>query len=302
MLYRNEHSSCFNYQGRKNNLLQIIHKNRGELLEEDINETVLIFFIEGKCSLSYNEYDRLDVPEGKIVLLPPGTRYRIHAKENIHIVTLKIKGVVKLCECMSIERLYFEGVAQTEDVASENKIKKINSRMLDIDDDILSFITNLCKHYQNGLRCIYYLEVKTKELFFLFRAYYSKEQLSGFFSPLLSSDARFTFFVYNNYRKVGNLQELISLSNYSESTFKKSFKKTFGVPASVWLRKQKATLIFHDLNNSQLSIKEISNKYHFAAVSSFSTFCIQNFGQPPGKIRSRVKKAEKAIETLPSYH
>jgi len=288
LLYKDEHLSCFNYETERNPTLRIIQKTKGEQVEGDINDTVFAFFISGQNKLSYGKYLNQDVPEGKIVLFPPGTHYKISVVEETLIVILRIKGILQLCECMSIEKLIYEGKPPMSIIDTEKP------GMLDINEDIHLHIANMCKHFAAGLKCVYYVETKTKELFFLLRAYYEKEKLSRFFSPILSSNARFTFFVYKNYRKVKNLQELITLSSYSESTFKKNFKKSFGVPASTWLRKQKATFIFRDLNNPTLSIKEICNKYHFAAVSSFSAFCMQNFGKPPGKIRTLARKAENS--------
>ena len=292
LLYPSEHTSCFNYEDLRALPLQIFTKSSGEQIEGDASDTVFVFFVNGESNLSYSEYRNINVPEGKVILLPPGTHYKISAVNDIHVVMLKIKGIIQLCECMSIDRLLQESMP--------NKKREVVRKpgMLDIGDDIRFFIAELCKHFTNGLKCAYYVQTKTRELFFLLRAYYEKEKLSAFFAPLLSDDARFTFFIYNNYRKVKNLQEFIAISTYSESAFKKKFKKSFGIPASTWLRKQKAMLIFHDLNNPVLSIKEISNKYHFSAISSFNAFCIQNFGRPPGRIRSLAKGSGDPIKPI----
>ena len=290
LLYKNEHISCFNYEEDHRLPLQIFKKGDGEQFEGDITETVFVFFISGKCRLSYGEYLNIDISGGRIILFPPGTYYKISVEEITDIVMLKIKGVIQLCECMSIEKLLSEN--SKSEKSSKGEFLRKGPGILDINDQVNLFIINLCKHFETGLRCIYYLQLKTKELFFLLRGYYDKEKLSEFFAPLTSANAKFTLFVYNNYRKAKNLQELITLSTYSESAFKKNFKKLFGVPASVWLRKQKAIHIFHDLNNPRLSLKEISNRYHFSSVSSFSTFCIQNFNKPPGKIRSLAQKTD----------
>ena len=287
LLYSNEHTSCFNYEEESRLPLQVFQKGDGEQFEGDIIETVFVFFISGKCRLSYGEYLNIYVSGGKIILFPPGTHYKISVEESAHIAMLKVKGVIQLCECMSIEKLFSEN-SRPAKIGERVSLSK-DPGILDINEHVYLFITDLCKHFGNGLRCLYYIQTKTKELFFLLRAYYDKESLAQFFAPLTSPNARFTLFVYNNYRRAKNLQELIDLSSYSESAFKKNFQKLFGVPASVWLRKQKAVHIFYDLNNPHLSLKEISNKYHFSSVSSFSTFCIQNFGNPPGKVRVLAK-------------
>jgi len=96
--------------------------------------------------------------------------------------------------------------------------------------------------------------------------------------------------MYQNYRDVNSVQELASLSNYSLSGFKKQFQRVFGTSASEWMSDQKAVLVFQDLNNSPLSIKELADNHGFSSVSAFSTFCQNKFGMPPGKLRLNVHK------------
>ena len=286
LLYSSEHISCFNYEEESSLPIRIYKKRDGEQFEGDITETVFVFFVAGKCRLSYGGYHNIEVSGGKIILFPPGTYYKISVEEDIHLVILKVKGAIQLCECMSIEKLFSES-SPKKNIAGNSL--HAEPGMLNTNEYIQYFISDLCSHFNNGLKCIYYFQTKTRELFFLLRAYYDKDILSAFFAPLTSANAKFTMFVYNNYRRTKSLQELIAMSSYSESAFKKNFKKLFGVPSSVWLRRQKVIHVFYDLNSPRLSLKEISNKYHFSSVSSFSTFCIQNFGKPPGKIRALAK-------------
>ena len=56
------------------------------------------------------------------------------------------------------------------------------------------------------------------------------------------------------------------------------------------MSEQKANLIFQDLHNSPLSMKELAEDYGFSSVSAFSTFCSQKFGMQPGKLRLNVEK------------
>ena len=290
LLYKDEHLSCFNYGNDGNPSLEILRRGVGESFGGEITETMFVFFISGLCRLSYGEYNNMDVPGGRVVLFPPGTYYGVSVKEEAHIVMLKVRDIIQLCECMSIERLFAESSSERAAAGSlpsepSKPSEQSAPGMLEIIEDVDLFITDMCKHFGRGLKCSYYLQTKTREFLFLLRAYYDKDSLAAFFAPMASSNAQFTLFVYRNYRKVKNLQELIAISSYSESTFKKIFTKLFGIPASIWLRKQKAELVFHELNANRLSIKQISHKYYFSSVSSFNTFCLRNFGQPPGKIR-----------------
>lgn len=281
--YPQEHFACYNYDKGQNASLEIIKKKKGDVIERDLITTELLFVIEGRFSLSYAKFLDLEITKGKILFFPPGSHAKATMLEDAHIIICRVRGLVQLCDCLSLEKLYDECKDTAEEVFY----------MLDINERIYGYIAHFVDCVEDGLRCSYYFATKMKELFFLLRAYYTKEQLAAFFSPLVSKDARFMNLMYENYRNVKRVQELADLSMYSSSGFKKQFNRVFGTSASEWLSSQKAILIFQDLHHSHLSIKELTDKYDFASVSSFSTFCVNKFGISPGKMRKNIPEEKK---------
>lgn len=284
LLYPEEHFKCLNYDKGGNSALEILNVSKGRMIKRDLHDTEIVFIINGKLTLSYGKIVDAEVPAGKVMLFPPGSHLQATITEDAQIIVCRIKGIVQLCECVSLKQVF----------AYESKPGDNDFNMLDINEKLYKFIDFFTECAEDGLKCGYYFETKMKELFFLLRAYYPKEELRSFFTPLLSSDSNFTYLIYKNYRKVKNVRELAELSLYSESGFKKQFSRVFGTSASEWLRNQKAALIFHDLNCSSLSIKELANIYAFSSVSSFTNFSQQMFGKTPGQIRNqRTEQLEK---------
>lgn len=279
LLYPKEHFSCYNYEKGQDAALEIIRKKHGEIVERDLSDTELVFVIEGRFILSYAKHINLSITKGKILFFPPGSHVKVEMLEDAYIIVCRVKGIVQLCDCLPFERLYEE----YKDLVGEG------FHMLDINERIYDYAEHFVECMEDGLRCSYYFETKQKELFFLLRAYYTKEQLACFFSPLMSKDSRFMNLMYKNYRKVKRVQELADISMYSPSGFKKQFNRVFGISASEWLSNQKAALVFQDLNNSGLSIKELADKYGFSSVSSFSAFCVNKFGISPGKMKKNTR-------------
>jgi len=277
LLYPQEHFSCYNYDKGQNARLEILKRPSGEKIIRDLVDTEIVFVIQGHFNLSYGKYVDLDIQKGKIMFFPPGSHIEADIFEDTHLIICRVRGVVELCECLPLERLYWEH--------GGNKNKDFH--MLEINERISSYIEHFVECTNDGLRCSSYFSIKMKELFFLLRAYYSKEDLAAFFAPLMGKDSQFMNLMYQNYRKVKSVQELADLSMYSSSGFKKQFNKVFGTSASEWLSDQKAKLIFQDLNHSPLHIKELADKYDFSSVSSFSNFCLSKFGKTPGKMRQR---------------
>ncbi|NDW11766.1 AraC family transcriptional regulator [Bacteroides sp. 214] len=283
ILYPQEHFSCYNYEKGQNARLEILKREAGSKIVRDLIDTEIVFVIDGHFTLSHAKFIDLDVTKGKILFFPPGSHVEAKVLEDTHIIICRVRGVLQLCECLNLEQLYREyGTKKGHDF-----------HMLDIKERVYSYIEHFVDCVDDGLKCSYYFATKMKELFFLLRAYYTKEELAAFFAPILGKDSQFMNLMYQNYRNVKSVQELASLSMYSPSGFKKQFSKVFGTSASEWLSDQKAALIFQDLNNSPLSFKELADKYGFSSVSSFNNFCLAKFGKPPGKIRQKTTNEEE---------
>ncbi|MDR2916800.1 MAG: AraC family transcriptional regulator [Tannerella sp.] len=284
LLYPQEHFSCYNYEKGQNAALEIIKKKPGEVIERDLVDTELVFVIDGHFALSYAKYIDLDITKGKILFFPPGSYVKADIQEDTHIIVCRVRGVVQLCDCLPLEKLHREYGDKIPD----------GFHLLDMNERMYDYIEHFVACVEDGLSCSYYFVTKMKELFFLLRAYYTKEQLAGFFSPLMSKDSQFMNLMYKNYRKVKRVQELADISRYSSSGFKKQFNRVFGTSASEWLSSQKAAHIFQDLNNTGLSIKEIADKYDFSSVSSFSSFCTNKFGRSPGKMKKTIANGKNS--------
>ena len=65
-----------------------------------------------------------------------------------------------------------------------------------------------------------------------------KKKLLHFFHPIIGRQLEFRDFVMQNYSKVNNLDELITLSNIGRTSFFIKFKEEFGITAKQWMMKQ----------------------------------------------------------------
>lgn len=279
LLYKPEHFSCHNYEKGQNSSLEILKCKAGDIIDRHLTHTDIVFLIEGRYLLSHGSIIKKEINKGEVILLSPGSHVIAEVVEDSHYIVCRFRDVINLCNCLSFERLYHEV-----------EITHPGFHTLHMNERIYSFVDHLVNCVNDGLKCTGYFNIKMKELFFMLRAYYKKEELARFLSPLLGKDARFMMLMYKNYRHVNSVQELAHLSNYSLSGFKKQFHRVFGTSASDWMREQKANLIFQDLNSSPLSIKELADKHGFSSPSAFSTFCQHKFGMPPGKLKLNVTK------------
>lgn len=278
-LYVKKNLNCFNFERNIHPTLEIYRKQKDEIEHKDFYEVTLAYALEGSILFSYGSYIDEALNAGELLIFVPGTHVRMKAAEDSFLLFFQLKGTTKLCDCVTVEMFF--SINQKEPPHIPKTIAK---------KPIVDFFTGFIERMNDGLKCLYYLEVKIKELLFLLRGYYSRDELVYMFSPLTGNDALFSLFVYQNFNSVSNVQQLIAKSPYSMSGFKKKFARVFGEPPAVWMKKQKAKNIFHDLHSSDLTIKEICFKYDFSSISGLNNFCKQQFGNPPGRIRQEKQR------------
>ncbi|MDH6534878.1 AraC family transcriptional regulator [Parabacteroides sp. 52] len=271
-----EHVVCGNYEKGNSPLIETITFKKGETLKRNIVESEMLFVRNGSFHISYQKVSRQFVYKGQIMLLPPACHFYIEVEEDASIMVFRINSSIQLCNSFAIENLFKQG----EETKDEISLLEVNER--------LDYFLNLLSHcIKDGLKCTYYYKLKIQELMYYLRVYYSKEELKGFFSSVLTKDSVFANFVYKNYAKVKTVQQFSDLYGYSQSSFDKQFKKVFGISAYQWMIDQKSKQIYHKLICSDNSLAEIAFEYDFSSLSQFSDFCKHYLGDPPGRIRRR---------------
>lgn len=273
LLYAPEHLACINYTKGENFIVKLYSLASGEMIEQQLEENQIVFVVEGSLVISYEGIRELPVSDRKIIMLPTGCKFTAEAIGESKVFVCKLKHNIRLCKIYSLHELYRDNSEHSENC------------QLDFNERITAFLEGFIPCIQEGLCCYYYIDIKILEMFFIFRAYYPKEQLADFFAPLLSDRPAFTEFVLENYRQVKGVADFAKLANYSLSGFKKRFKQTFGMPVSQWIAARKSKEIYNDLCHSARTLKEICDDYSFSSPSHLNHFCLKHFGRTPMQIR-----------------
>ncbi|MDR2956524.1 MAG: AraC family transcriptional regulator [Prevotella sp.] len=283
LLYVQEHLSCYNYEKGDRPTIERISLKKGQEWEIFPIDNKAIFTLSGSLCFSFGENSNKIMEPRKIMLIPAGSEYKCVAETDCELNVIRLHNTKQLCDCFSLDALLKE---------EKDGFNNISS-LLDINERVNSFLSFLNTCIGDGLKCTYYFELKAKEFYFLLRAYYTKKDLLRFFYPILSKDISFSDLVLKNHYKTKTVQELANVTNYSLSGFQKRFKKVFGVSAYQWMKDERSKSIYHQINSTDKSFKEISEEYGFSSPSHFNDFCKANFGLTPGKIR-RKKPEPKA--------
>lgn len=277
LLYTHEHLTCLNYEKSKKPLIEKAKIEKDQFFEGHLQENKIILVLQGSINFSFGKFKNNSLSTGEMMIFSTTEQVQYTVKESGEILIIRLRNIKQLCDCFSLNLLMTE---EDENFKYRPSPLEINERL----DVYLNFLNDCLS---DGLKCIYFLELKVKELFFILRAYYTKRELFILFHPLLSHDVTFSELVVSNHHKAKTVQDLADLLHYSLSGFQKRFKKAFGVSAYHWMKQERSKSIYHKINSSTKSLKEISDEYGFSSLSHFNDFCKSNFGVTPGKIRKK---------------
>ena len=135
--------------------------------------------------------------------------------------------------------------------------------------------------------------LKHKELIWLLPQYYSKEELQLFFHPMTDEQIPFKSLVLAHYRKAEFTDKLAEMCGYNLYTFRRIFKKEFGVSVHRWLTQKRAELIRYRLSLEYIPFSDIIKEFHFSSAQQFNRFCRDNLKDNPSSIRNKCIQENK---------
>ncbi|MFV0420356.1 MAG: helix-turn-helix domain-containing protein [Dysgonomonas sp.] len=287
LLYVEEHLDCLNYDNSLKPAIEVKKIIKRHPFDEQSRQCKIIILLEGNLKYSQGISTEIELSYGQMLLLPPDKNFTLKAIEyEAKILIIRLTEAIRFCECYLVKTLLHQTKSILTHEATEGKRKPFLLRM---NDEINVFTKSLLMCVKKGLKCKYYFETKTKELFYLFRAFYTKEELALFFREILNADLYFFYFVKHNYKDYRTVSEFASALNMTLQSFEKQFKTIFKMPAYKWMVMQKASNIHNAICTEQGSFKEIASSYGFSSKSSFSDFCKKNLGKTHGQIRANIQ-------------
>lgn len=282
LLYLQEHRSCWNYFSEVPVGFKYYETEEGELFTAlNMNYQHLFFILKGEATISCNEFQNRYFKQGECILIPTSAEMSFKALTPTEIVIFTFESVNSSCDKLSLQSL-----------APISKGLDYDFEPTPIRCPLTEYLGILIYYLKNGMNCIHLHELKSQELFLVFRGYYSKEELANLFYPLIGRTIDFKRLIMENYRKVENVNELANLSCMSRANFDAKFKEEFGMPPYQWLLKQKAKHVRYGLSEPNATLSDIMRRYHFNSPTHFNRFCKQQFGCSPSELIKKIREEE----------
>ena len=246
--YLNWNAGCYHSDKLKDTVIEVINYIKGVETKVETTSNILLIVLKGSACLSFGHVTNKTIQKGDILLLPAFKHIGFNIEENTSVLAFRLNPSVRFCDHFSIDSL--SGVI--------NKNTKKSFLVIKANKRISAYINSLIPCLMDGLTCQYFLELKTKELFFILRAYNTKSDLAAFFSPMITKNSDFYTFVLDNYKTLKTIKKMANKANISVSGFEKCFKRVFGTTFGNWTKEQMRENLYYEITRTKKSFREIS--------------------------------------------
>lgn len=277
LLYVHEHLTCKNYVSDFHIGFSLKELKQGEKLHfEDKYYNYFIFLLDGELIMSCNEFRNHLCFKNEMIFIAQDSVAEGEALTDAKYILLSFDNQFTLCDQLALESLQ----AYEKKPPIFNKIE-IRPPMMQVLDSVQFYLGHkiLCKHLH---------AIKQKEIFLILRAFYTKEEMACFLSPMLNRDIDFKAFVLQHYQDVKTVEELATMCKMSVRSFNRKFNDYFNDSPYSWMLKQRSRHIKSKLADSKISFGSLIKEYGFSSPAHFTTYCKKQFGQSPSTLRRQL--------------
>ena len=184
LLYSSDHQKCVRYASPGTAIFRSVRsKEKNSLHSRDMTSSVIVFVLEGELVIDCGIYKGMLVPAGHFAFLPKGSRINAYAQENTLVLRCIVDNNMRLCDRHALGDLITK--VDIASIVYDYSILPVRKRLND-------FLFLMVDCLNDGLNCLRYHQSKREELFLLLQAYYTREELAGFFYPILSCATRWS--------------------------------------------------------------------------------------------------------------
>lgn len=279
LLYIDEHLTCNHYMVDIGTGWRYQELDIGEqIMYDSARYNHLLFFLEGRCSLTCNQFANREFTAGEMVVVP-----RMAAITGKVIASLKFMDMVFAVPKSGCDKLALQSLGPLCEQLM------YDFQPIEIRYPLSAFLDLLVYCLQNGMNCAHLHDLKHQEVFFYFRGFYTKEEVATLFYPIIARSFDFREFVYENAPKCTSLHQLIEMSNMSQRSFYRKFTSEFNIAPREWMLKQLCQRIIYELTQPDVTINDLINRFDFASAASFNRFCQRHFQLTPMQLLTKYR-------------
>lgn len=274
LLYPEEHFTCKYYQSDYMSSFRYYELTSTEIFPLlNPNENHILFLKGGRISVDVGSFKDKVFQKGDIILLPSFVYNNITVIEDSKILISSFDVPIESCDKLMIEE-------STSLITSEN----YDLIPLKIKDTVESFIDLLIIYLEDKINCEHLHEIKQKEMFFIFKWYYTKMERALLFHNLSVVSYKFKHTILANYENAPTTTEMAGLLNMSRRKFEIIFKEKFGDTYTNWMLKHISNKIAYKAVEPGVTINDLMTVGNFSSPCVLNRFCRKYFGCTPKQL------------------
>ncbi len=248
----------------------------GEIINlKDNDFNYLFFLISGEMSFTSNVYTDYQLNGGEMLFASRDSKAYGTALSDVKYIILSFDNQFTLCDQLALEALM-------------PFIEPLSIHKLDIRPPLSMVLDSIVHFLHHKIKCRSLHGIKQKEIFLIFRTFYTKPEMAAFLGPILNKDIDFKSFILRHYQEVKTVEELADLCHISVRSFNRKFNEYFNDSPYSWILKQKALHVKNRLADGKTPFIEIIKEFGFSSPAHFTTYCKKHFGCSPTKLRRQL--------------
>ena len=242
----------------------------------------LLFLLEGRINVTFNEFSPQAMREGEFVLFPISADVLCRAVSDCRVMFFSFETLPNsfnmACRSYALKR----------HVPAAQAAFTTLPFIPPLDD----FFNLLLVFLRDGLNKLVMHQIKGEELFILLLSFYKMEDIYPFFHPVVGAFPHFRVKVMRSYRAVSSAREFAKLLGMESKTFYRQFKAEFDESPYQWLLNQKARHVHFSLSASGQTLDDIRKEHGFKFSAHFSRFCKEQFHCTPLQLRKQLHRKQ----------
>lgn len=268
------------YEDGRPQLFYVLRLRKGEHFSRDrVGSSLLAFVLEGEVEMSTGIYVKEFACEGQMFVVHKGDNGYTKGLKDAVILLCSFDSSMALCNGLSLGNA-------TEDYKEPTPEERQSQGLprLEIKNMLMTELKLVQHEVESNLLGYRFMEFKRYIIVYMLRTLYNKEELFYMFRCVRNDDFDFRDKVLHFYTCDINAQELCAQMEMSTATFNRRFKRAFGMPCGEWLNSKRQVQVLMDLKTTDLSVKEIAEKYNLTP-NYLTDFCKKFLGDVPGNLR-----------------
>ena len=268
------------YEDGRPSLFYVLRIRKGEHFSRDrVCYSLLAFVLEGEVEMSMGVYVKEFACEGQMFVVHKGDNGDAKGLKDAVILLCSFDSSMALCNGLSLGNA-------TEDCKEPTPEERLSQGLprLEIKSMLMTELKLIQHEVESNLLDYRFMEFKRYIIVSMLRTLYNREELFYMFRCVRNDDFDFRDKVLQFYTCDINAQELCAKMEMSSATFNRRFKRAFGMPCGEWLNSKRQVHVLMDLKTTDLSVKEIAEKYNLTP-NYLTDFCKKFLGDVPGNLR-----------------